>query len=394
MKHLEPGPSDPILDLARVRDPIGVLTVMVTRVPGLRSEAIPGHRLVRGALAELDDTTGRVPDGEMIEAYRQRRSEIIGLVDELLDAHEPDRGRVLVVPLSGPALRLNVWGEVSDGAVLGADTHVAPLLILREQGRPIGLVAISSTHLHVVVRAAGHVRTDRNIEIPRTPSAGGRPEIPVAHQETERHLQSRTFGRRTTRHRAAEIAAHADELAELAVSGGWSAVAICGDSELSEPIRRRMAASGIVVIGTKVTPGEGWSADRLERALHAEIEHAARIRRQELAACVLGAGYAPGAAAVLGVDDVLGALVEGRVHHLVLAPDALPTTYEESPDGRLVAAHELPAGVLHGRPRRLPGLCDRMVAEAVRHGAEVTALAVDEAPELASANGAVALLRG
>jgi hypothetical protein len=397
MTHSEPGTSDPILDLARVRDPIGVLTVLVSLVPGSRSEAFPGHRLVRDALADLDDDARRMPDGDMVEACRRRREEITELVGSLLDGHETGRGRVLVLPLTGSPRRLNVWEGLPDGVVLAVDAHVTPLLALREQGRPTGLVAVSPTGLVAAERSMGVVRTVLSVNFADASPGEVGPqgtEQSVPHQETERHLQSRTFGRRLTNHYAAAIATHSATVAEFAASSGWWAVAICGEPALTAPLQSRLAGTAHEVITSKITPGDGWSIHDLEQALRPEIEHAARVRRAAIAARALDAARARHGTAALGIDDVLEALIEGRVHHLVVAPNALPTTYEQMPDGRLAAVGELPAGALHGRMRRLPGLCDRMVAEAILHDGQITAVGVDESPELAAAGGAVALLRG
>jgi hypothetical protein len=396
MTHHDVEKTDPILALARLRDPVGVLTVMVSLHPGSRSDAFPGRRLVHDALRSLDDT-GQIPDGEMVAACRQRRDEITERVEDMCDARQTGRGRVLVVPLTGSAQQLNVWEDIPDSITLSVDAHVSPLLGLREHGRPVGLVMVSSARVVVAERAMGLTRTVGTFDLSDEgvqPGSAAAPAEPVQHQETERHLKSRAFARRLTRHRKDLLAAHADELAQLAAAGGWWAIAMCGDPELTEPVRSHLAARGIEVVVSKVIPGEGWTVVDVERALHPELDHAARARRQETAAHALSVAYTRAGAGVSGVDDVLEALIEGRAHHLIVAPDLLPTTYEQMPDGRLAAQGEYPAGVLHGLMRRLPGLCDRMVAEAVLHDGQVTCVDAAESPDLAAAGGAVALLRG
>jgi hypothetical protein len=207
------------------------------------------------------------------------------------------------------------------------------------------------------------------------------------------HSPSGAFERRQENHRLVALTAHVDELAELAIAGRWWAVAICGEHARVAPLRDRLTKSGLTVVEGTATPGDGWSADDLERVLHADLDLAARATRQNLATYALDAARTRAGKAALGVDDVLAALVEGRVHHLVVVAAVLPSNYEQMPDGRLAAAGELPAGVVHGRLRRLPGLCDRMVAEALLHDGEVTALGIDESPELVAAGGVVAILR-
>jgi hypothetical protein len=383
---------DPILGLASLRDPVGVLTVMVSVELGSRSDAIPGHRIIHDGLAGLEPTKQGVPDAEMVEAYQGRRAEISELVEDLLDPVQTGRGRILVLPLTGAPHRVNVWESVPDGVMLGLYAHVAPLLGLREDGRPVGLVAVSATRLLAAERSSGATRIVRSISIASGDLDPGQAGGPPG-RSGDLHSPPAAVARQLESHRLAALTAHADELAELAIAGGWWAVAICGEPARLAPLRDRLMANGLTVVEGAATPGNGWSADDLERVLHADLDLAARAKRQDLATYALDAARTRAGKAALGVDDVLAALVEGRVHHLVVVAAALPSHYEQMPDGRLAAAGELPAGVIHGRLRRLPGLCDRMVAEALLHDGEVTALGIDESPELVAAGGVVAILR-
>jgi hypothetical protein len=383
---------DPILGLASLRDPVGVLTVMVSVELGSRSDAIPGHRIIHDALAGLEPAKHGVPDAEMVEAYHGRRAEIAELVQDLLDPTQAGRGRILVLPLTGAPHRVNVWESVPDGVMLSVDAHVAPLLGLREDGRPVGLVAVSATRLLVAERSAGATRMVQSISIAAGDLDPGQAGGPPG-RSGDLHSPPAAVERQLESHRLAALAAHADELAELAIAGRWWAVAICGEPARVAPLRDRLVSSGLTVVEGTATPRDGWSVDDLERVLHADLDLAARAKRKDLATYALDAARTRAGKAAMGVDDVLAALVEGRVHHLVVAAAALPSTYEQMPDGRLAAAGELPAGVLHGRLRRLPGLCDRMVSEALLHDGEVTALGIDESPELVIAGGVVAILR-
>jgi len=383
---------DPILALASVRDPVGVLTVMVAVAIGARRDVIPGQRIVRDALAALEVPGQGIPDAEMVAAYRRRRDEISALVDELLDPTQTGRGHVLVLPLTGTPRRIDVWESVPDGVTLALDAHVAPLLGLREDGRPVGLVAVSATQLAVAERSMGTTRLVSSIPIASGGLETGETRRPPG-RSGDLHSPPGAFERRQESHRLAALTAHADDLAELATGGRWWAVAICGEPTLVAPLRDRLMHRGLAVVEGAATPGNGWSADDIERILRADVDMAARARRHDLATAALDMALTPAGSAALGVDDVLAALGEGRVRHLVVVPAALPADYEQMPDGRLAAAGELPAGVLHGRVRRPHDLCDRMVAEAVRQDGEVTALDIAESPELVDAGGVVAILR-
>jgi hypothetical protein len=384
--------GDPILHVAGVRDPVGVLTVMVALTVGSRSDATAGYRVVRDALAHLDSAAHDAPDGEMVTAYQGRREEISGLVEDLLDPTQTGRGRILVLPLTGAPHRITVWESVPDRVTLGRDAHVAPLLGLREDGRPVGLVAVSATGLLVAERSAGATRMVRSTPITSGDHEASRTVGPPG-RSGDLHSAPAAVDRRHEGHLVAALTAHADELVELAITGHWWAVAISGEPALMAPLRERFTRAGLTVVDGSATPGDAWSADDIERALHTDLDLAARATRQDLAAHALDAARTRAGKAALGVDDVLAALVEGRVHHLVVVPAALPSDYAQMPDGRLAAAGEVPAGALDGPIRSASGLCDRMVAEAVLHDGEVTALGSDESPDLVAAGGVVAILR-
>lgn len=388
--------SDPILGMAGVRDPLGVLTLMTSPRPGSRHAAAAAAGPLRRAIEALaQNPTGRAPE-DATAALRRRRDEADALLDTLLDPTRGGRGRVALLPLSGAPIRVDVWAELPDTATLAGDAHVAPLLVLREGGRPVGLIAVSGRRMAVAESAWGEVHgvhetvfRDESGEWRRFegPARGG------TGRGTESYSQADLFATRVEAHRRADLAGAAGTIADEARTRGWVRAVVCGEPALAEAVAEPLAAAGVEVVRSAVTPGDGWSPRELADALGPERAAAAATARSRLMESAMGAAQAHGGRGALGVDDVLSALVEGRVHHLVLVPEALPDQYEQLPDGRLAAVGEVPAGPLHGRLRRLHGLCDRMVAEAVQREADVTALTAGEAPELAAEGGVAAILR-
>jgi hypothetical protein len=117
------------------------------------------------------------------------------------------------------------------------------------------------------------------------------------------------------------------------------------------------------------------------RAEHSEQEE--RLAR-DIREAALGAG-----SGAVGLSDVVGALNEGRVAHLVYDPEV---RYEGSigADGTLRAGHERAAD---GPATPEPRLTERLVERALETGARVSPVEGAARGALAEADGIAALLR-
>ena len=89
-----------------------------------------------------------------------------------------------------------------------------------------------------------------------------------------------------------------------------------------------------------------------------------------------------GGAGALGWDEVLGALAQHRVGHLILDPAAVPSAAVMEPSTLAALGHPVDGM-----------LAERAVERAVAAGARVTALPAGQATALRAGDGVVAQLR-
>jgi hypothetical protein len=120
---------------------------------------------------------------------------------------------------------------------------------------------------------------------------------------------------------------------------------------------------------------------------------AARERRHvSLVNDVRDAGLAAHGTAALGVDDVVAALAEGRVHRLLL-DTRREMAGSVAPDGRLVRAGQKPPGVRADDLTSEPHLVERMIERTLSSGGDVVPLVPSAADTLAEWDGVAAFLR-
>jgi hypothetical protein len=173
----------------------------------------------------------------------------------------------------------------------------------------------------------------------------------------------------------------------LAGERNWGRVLVSGGERLTEPLARAVAAGlqDVLIRDQRVLTGMDEAAllDAVTGVLtsrHAEQE-ASLVQRVRDAA--LGRG-----AAALGLSDVVGALNEARVDHLLYDPEV---RYEGSigADGILHAGAEGAAGAAIPETR----LTERLVERALETGARVTPLEGAARGALSEAEGIAARLR-
>lgn len=180
----------------------------------------------------------------------------------------------------------------------------------------------------------------------------------------------------------------ATEAGRLADERVWEQILVSGDERLTTafveelPERHRDRAIRDPRLLTGAAPrslanliGERFAADRAQRKL--ELMRRAR-----------DATFGPGAA--LGLSEVLAALNEARVAHLIYDPDVRYQGAMDA-DGWLYGESESPAGGVATLAE--PRLTERLVERSLDTAARVTPVASAAAGPLADADGIAALLR-
>lgn len=386
--------ADP-LEIGGLRDPIGVLSVYVDADP--REQAAVRPAWVVAAENGLRDIRDRVKaDGGHARwrALFERLDALEPEISALLDARRPGRGRALFATIDGGELRtVGLHVPLVTRVVLDDVADLVPLVAALDRGRPVGILAVSHAEIRVLEQRLGLVEEVTTLSLEPDVSEwremrGPAAPSPAMPQHTA--PQRDRFERRLEENRARALEAAIGPLEALATRRRWDRVVVAGDRRLADRLAEAFAHERLeasVVDRVLNGPAPGDIAD----AVASEIEAGAARREQRLVARALDAALSGNAGAV-GLADVLTALEDGRVSHLLLAED-LACAGARAPDGRLVPAAVVPPGVSEDELVPVVSLAAHIVARALATDAEVTPLSPAAAEPLAGHDRVAALLR-
>lgn len=386
-----------LAQLRGIRDPEGVLSVYASSdaAAGVRHGPHAGDIAVRSALDALqDDVTAGGPRSRAV-ALRTALDRLRSALEELTDPTRTGRGRALFAPLGGGDHRVvTTRTPLEPLAVLRPAPYLRPLLGPLDAGRPAGAVAVSAGAVRAVCMRDGsadevlHLQFDdqsgdwRRLKGP----ASGNP-FQAAHMASQRDL----YQRRLHEHRERFVGGAAAALVATAAERGWERLCIAGDPEFAEALA---AAAGdhIETVRDTSVPRHDLSPAELARALTPCLDAAREARHAQLVKDVRDAALAARGTAVLGMDDVLTALAEGRVHRLLLDVRH-EVAGSISPDGRLVRTGQRPAGVDPDALVGEPHLVERIIEQTLAAGGHIVPLVPSAADGLAEEDGVAAFLR-
>jgi hypothetical protein len=376
-----------LLDLVRNDDPLGVLSIYVdgeSSVTG-RGAAID----IKNRLVELERNVADDGSPRRADALSETLRRIGATVERFFDPRADGRGHALFAWLGGAELvsvssRLRVPNRV----VLDSTPFIHPLLELIDEGRPAGVVLTSSRSADLLDWRLGDLRRVSHVRAGPALAHRERPGPVVAQTKRAqqitpmRELHSRR--ERERRHRFLEDVAV--DATRLAGQRDWERILIAGDQRLIGPLvnalpnrlrqnvvrdsRHLTEIDGPVLA---VAVAERLAGERAER--HLEL-----VRRVRDAA--LGAGRG-----ALGLADVLVALNDARVEHLIYDPQVRYVGAVGADDVLLASPH---AGGLMVEESRLT---ERIVERCLRTAARITPLDAIAAATLADTGGIAALLR-
>jgi hypothetical protein len=350
--------------------------------PGLQGAAID----LRNRLTELQ----RNIDGREAPAVRDALRRLAPEIERLTSPRTRGRGRVLFAPVGdGEVTRFASQMPVANRVVLDDRAFLHPLLELLDEGRPAGLVLASQDEARMLEWRLGEVHELGEME-PTVVEAPHERSGPVGSSPAQR------TGSPQREQRAARERAHTQRFLErfgsaagaLADERGWERVLVSGGDQLTEPLAQALAArlDDGLIRDSRVLTGLDHAAlsQAVTDVLAAQhAEHEQRLVRDARDAA-LGRG-----AAALGLSDVVGALNEGRVAHLLYDPEV---RYQGSvgAEGILLAGGEH-AEEIASMPE--PRLTERLVERALETGARVTPVEGAARGALSDAEGIAAQLR-
>lgn len=383
------------LEIVRLRDRHGILSVYVDADPREQSTSRPAWIVaVENGLDEIRDRVKSEGDRARWTAVFERLEALEPDLAALVDPRAPGRGRALFATVEGGDVRrLAVQVPLSNHVSLGGIADLAPLMVALDRGRPAGLVVVSLASAVVLEQHLGGV--DDLLEIPLEPETSDWREMKgpaAANPALAQHAapQRDRFERRIEEHRGRLLEEASSRLAQLAASRAWDRVVVAGDARLTHAVSSAFERDGRdVAVVDRTFPA--LSAAALAEALAPELE-AANVRREARLIERARDAALSGGPGALGLADVLTALHDARVGHLLFD---VRRAYRgaRTPDGRLVPEGVVPPGVVAGELVAERSLSARMIERALAIDARVTPLSAAGAGALGADDGVAALLR-
>jgi hypothetical protein len=379
--------SAALLDLIQSEDPLGVVSIYVD-MPADGADRRAEIEL-KNQLAGLEGRIGSNGSLDRAEALRSALRRVMPAVDHLLDPRTSGRGGAAFAPLSTSAVTfLATPLPLASRVVLDSRAFIQPLLELLDEGRPSGVVLTSARAAELLDWRLGELRRLTRVTREREEESGERPGPLVASAARARQVTPvrEQESRRTREGRMRWMEQVAVEVLRLADERAWERILVGGDERLTaalvDALPERLRASVLVdsrhlhdheLPALAAEVAERLGRDRATR----NLELTRRVR-----AAALGAQRG-----ALGLSEVVAALNEGRVEH-VIYDSARRYTGAIGPDGSLFSE-----GEQLGLGKVEPRLLERIVERALHTGARVTPLDGNAAGRLADADGIGALLR-
>jgi Bacterial archaeo-eukaryotic release factor family 10 len=384
---LSPGVVE---ELAAIWDENGVVSVYLDRGlgSGARRHKPTGLTAALRALEKLD-TPVQPTD------WTQHRDAIGRRLAELAESERAARGLALFVSLGhgDETILRSPLGFPTDASI-GPRASLRPVLGAADAAKPTGVLLIVGDDAVVFELAAGSLREISRVHLGEKRSdwrraTGG--HGPSASSGTHSEAQHDRFERRLGAHRSRFAMDVAERLISTGTRRGWRSVIVGGDHQGASAGADRLASAPFAVVRSAIVASPGLSAHAVaelftEDAGAVQSGHERRIATEirDGAATHLGR-------AVMGLDETLSVLQEGRVRILAIDPKRTATG-SQAPDGRAVRTGEVIPGVISGRIAWVPDLYDWAIHAAVRINAEVVPVMGRAADELGN-DGIGALLR-
>ena len=384
--------ADP-LELGRLRDPHGVLSLYVDADPHEQAATRPAWVVAaENGLREIRDRVKSGGDRARWTALFERLDELEPEISTLLDPRHPGRGRALFATVGGGDVRrVHLHVPLVNRVVLDDGADLMPLLTALDRGRPVGVIAVSQSELRVLEHRLGLVEEVRSLSLEPDTSEWRELKGPAAaNPGLAQHSapQRDRFERRLDEHRLRALES-ATGLLESAASGrGWDFVLVAGDPRLADRLAVVFGRLDVTAIGRSL---QGLGPAEIAEAVAPELESAVLRRELVLVGRARDAALS-GNAGALGLADVLTALEDGRVAHLLIAADR-PYPGARTSDGRLAPAGIVPPGAQPDALVPLPSLVAHVVERALAIDAQVTPLTQAAADVIAEHDGIAALLR-
>ena len=322
--------ADLIAGLMGRADPIGFLSVYVDADPVAQTSTRPAWKIGVANDLRAESAVVDVLERDRAETAHRRLVEAQGALEHRLDASAQGRGRAWFIPLSsGDGIEVAVQTPWVTMVRIEDRPYVLPLVHGLDRNGPVGIVAVSADEVRILELSGGVIEDVHRIDARPATDDWRRMQGPAASNPARAQQtapQHDRFERRDRVVRQQDLGEYAQVVIALSRERGWRRAVVAGDPRFADVIAEALHAVEFPVITDgRVLTG---TPSAIREAIVGVLEEAERDEREHLAARVRSAAAADGTA-VIDLAQTRAALVDGRVHHLLVEAEGGRDTAEE-----------------------------------------------------------------
>lgn len=387
-----------IQNLIGLHDEVGILSFYAEFTPEGAGDPQPRTPLeIRNRIKELRRELADEP-AERRQAVEDRLEALES--DELarlLDPKAHGRGRALFVAVGdGRTESVALQIPFANRVILSDTPYVRPLVAAYDEGRPAGIVVAHAKGARLLEWALGEAEelASDTFELTDAQTAdiksGPSPSNPRMHGGG--NVNKERYEDRIDQNRHRFLSSFVERVNEVAGERGWDRIVVAGMPKIREEVHDLVPREN----GRRIVLSEHTWEDAAPHRIAAEVWPALRSIHREREVQLVEAckdRALSGGAGALGFRNVLNALNQGQVEHLLFQADLQHSGYrsEEGTLHETVGGHAAQAGF---EMREEPLLLERMVERVMQMGGRVTPVDEEAAALLGEHGGGVgALLR-
>lgn len=384
--------------LIEMRDDAGVLSFYAGITPEGQANPQPAWRIeIKNRIRDLRQKVRDEEEHERWKAVHDRLDALEPELDQFLDPSRSGRGRAMFVAVSdGHRETVTVQVPFAERVLWRENAYIRPLVAAWDEGRPAGILVVHRGGTRLLEWQMGEARElDTNnfgfgdAQLADRKS-GPAPPNPQRAQQSVNNRER--FEDRLDENRKRFLRSALEDHLKAGKEHGWDRLVVAGENKLRQWVVDQINGGNDLRV---VEADQLWETDAphtIATSVWPTLRSMHRERELDLVGQARDRALS-GNAGALGLRDVLGALNEGRVAHLLFSTEVNFTGFRSADQGLLFAEEGGPAEALGEELIEEPYLVERMLERALSTSGKVTPVDDEVAALLDENDGVAALLR-
>jgi peptide subunit release factor 1 (eRF1) len=335
-------------------------------------------------------------DRQLWPTIESRLDAIEGDVEALLDPRAHGRGRALFVAVGdGRTETVSIQMPFRERVIYDRTAFIRPLVAAHDEGRAAGVLAAHRDGIRILEWSTGEAAElesrsfelgDAQLADVKSGPAGQNPRLMQQSAVNRERFEDRIDD---NRHRFLKSAVH--DVTGMAKERGWDRVVVAGPPKIRQEVAAALTSENGFTVLEADQAWEIESPSTIAGQLWPILRSRHRQRECDLVTMAIDRSAA-GQTGAVGMRNVLNALNQGQVQHLLFRADLEVEGYttEEDTLHAVVGGAAAQAGF---EMHREPLFVERMIEKVIAMGGRVTPVEEEAAELLDGHDGVAALLR-